>query len=59
MDVKFVPKTCYVGTDEEKFYQYTVIDEDFRESFIYHYKEHSSYSTIDFVKRAIVYFCYK
>ena len=59
MDVKFVPKNCYVGNDGEKFYQYTVIDEASRERFIYPYKEHSSYSTIDFLKRAIVYFGYK
>ena len=59
MDVKYVPKYCYVGTDDEKFYQYTVIDEASRERFIYPYKEHSSYSTIDFLKRAIVYFGYK
>ena len=59
MDVKYVPKDCYVGSDSEKFYQYTVIDEASRERFIYPYKEHSSYSTIDFLKRAIVYFGYK
>ena len=27
MDVKYVPAACYVGTDGEKFYQYTMIDE--------------------------------
>ena len=59
MDVKYVPKYCYVGNNGEKFYQYTVIDEASRERFIYPYKEHSSYSTIDFLKRAIVYFGYK
>ena len=59
MDVKYVPKYCYTGTDGEKFYQYTIIDEASRERFIYPYKEQSSYSTIDFVKRAIVYFNYK
>ena len=59
MDVKVVPKQCYVGQIPEKFYQYTVIDEASRERFIYPYKEQSSYSTIDFVKRAIVYFGYK
>ena len=59
MDVKVVPKQCYVGQMPEKFYQYTVIDEASRERFIYPYKEQSSYSTIDFVKRAIVYFGYK
>ena len=59
MDVKVVPKDCYVGQIPDKFYQYTVIDEASRERFIYPYKEQSSYSTIDFVKRAIVYFGYK
>lgn len=59
MDVKVVPKTCYTGQIPDKFYQYTVIDEASRERFIYPYKEQSSYSTIDFVKRAIVYFGYK
>ncbi len=59
MDVKVVPKECYVGELPDKFYQYTVIDEASRERFIYPYKEQSSYSTIDFVKRAIVFFGYK
>ena len=58
MDVKYVPTACYVGTDGEKFYQYTMIDEASRERFIYAYKEQSSYSTIDFVQRAIIYFAY-
>ena len=49
MDVKYVPTACYVGTDGEKFYQYTMIDEASRERFIYAYKEQSSYSTIDFI----------
>ena len=58
MDVKYVPSACYVVTDKEKFYQYTMIDEASRERFIYPYKQQSSYSTIDFVKRAIIYFGY-
>lgn len=58
MDVKYVPSACYSGTDGEKFYQYTMIDEASRERFIYPYKEQSSYSTVDFVKRAIIYFGY-
>lgn len=58
MDVKYVPKECYSGQDNQRFYQYTVIDEASRERFIYPYKEQSSYSTVDFVKRAIVYFGY-
>ena len=59
MDVKYVPKKCYSGSEGDKFYQYTIIDEASRERFIYPYKEQSSYSTIDFVKRAIAYFGYK
>lgn len=58
MDVKFVPAACYVGSDGEKFYQYTMLEEASRERFIYAYKENSSFSTIDFVKRAIIYFGY-
>ena len=59
LDVKYVPKDCYVGKVPDKFYQYTVIDEASRERFIYPYREQSSYSTIDFIKRAIAYFGYK
>lgn len=58
LDVKYVPEACYSGKDGEKFYQYTIIDEADRERFIYPYKEHSGYSTVDFVKRAIIYFGY-
>ena len=58
MDVKYIPAACYAGTDGDKFYQYTMIDEASRERFIYAYKEQSSYSTIDFTKRAIIYFGY-
>lgn len=58
MDVKHVPKPCYVGQYEDRFYQYTIIDEASRERFIYPYMEQSTYSTIDFVKRAIKYFGY-
>ena len=59
MDVKYVPKACYVGSMPDKFYQYTMIDEASRERFIYPYREQSSYSTCDFVIRAINYFSYK
>jgi transposase InsO family protein len=60
MDVKFIPKECYKplkGTDD-RFYQYTVIDEASRERFIYPYRELSSYSSCDFLKRAIAFFGY-
>ena len=53
LDVKYIPKQCYVGDKPDKFYQYTVIDEASRERFIYPYREQSSYSTIDFIKRTI------
>ena len=59
MDVKYVPSFCYNGSVPQKFYQYTVIDEASRERFLYPYMEQSSYSTVDFVKRAIAYFGYK
>ena len=58
LDVKYVPNACYAGKDEERFYQYTIIDEASRERFIFPYKEQSGYSTVDFVKRAITYFGY-
>lgn len=58
MDVKYVPVDCYSGSVPQKFYQYTVIDEASRERFIYPYMEQSSYSTVDFLKRAIDYFGY-
>lgn len=58
LDVKYVPTACYSGNDDERFYQYTVIEEASRERFIYPYKEQSGYSTVDFIKRAIIYFGY-
>lgn len=58
MDVKYVPAACYSGTDNERFYQYTIIEEASRKRFIYAYNEQSSYSTVDFCKRAITYFGY-
>ena len=61
LDVKYVPSECYVGEfkEERKFYQYTVIDEATRERFIYPYMEQNTDSTIDFVKRAVLFFGYK
>lgn len=58
MDVKYVPKACYSGKDEQTFYQYTIIEEASRKRFIYAYEEQSSYSTVDFFKRAIIFFGY-
>lgn len=59
LDVKYVPKQCYSGKRPDKFYQYTVIDEASRQRFLYPYLEQTSYSTIDFIQRAIKYFGYK
>ena len=58
LDVKYVPIACHSAKEKEQFYQYTVIDEASRKRFIYAYQEHSSYSTVDFVKRAIIWFGY-
>lgn len=55
MDVKYVPKICYAGKDGETFFQYTMIEEASRKRFIYAYKEQSSFSTVDFMKRAITF----
>ena len=58
LDVKYVPTACFSGKEPEQFYQYTIIEEASRKRFIYAYEEQSSYSTVDFVKRAIIFFGY-
>lgn len=58
LDVKYVPTACYSGEEPQQYYQYTIIEEASRKRFIYAYEEQSSYSTLDFVKRAIIYFGY-
>lgn len=59
LDVKYVPRECNANlSDDYRYYQYTIIDEASRERFIYAYKEHSSYSSIDFLYRTICYFGY-
>lgn len=61
LDVKFVPFECRTTSvrGDRHFYQYTVIDEATRERFIYPYEDLCATSTVDFVRRAIVYFGYK
>lgn len=59
LDVKYVPQACYAGDDDDKFYQYTIMEEASRVRFIWAYKEQSGYSTVDFVKKAIQFFGYK
>ncbi len=60
LDVKHIPKHCSATykEDKQKYYQYTIIDECTRERFLYAYDECSSFTTVDFVKRAIIYFGY-
>ena len=58
LDVKYVPKACFSGKEPQQFYQYTILEEASRKRFLYAYEEQSSYSTVVFVKRAIIYFGY-
>lgn len=62
MDVKYVPVSCFKGEvvhkGDDEYFQYTMLDEATRERFIFPYKEHNVTSTLDFVKRAIVFFGY-
>lgn len=57
IDVKFVPMYCVAG--ESKYYQYTAIDEYTRQVFRELYDEHSTYSSVDFIKKAISFFKFK
>lgn len=59
MDVKYVPLQCYCGSGiNHRMYQYTMIDEATRERFLFAYPQLGAKITVDFVKRAIVYFGY-
>ena len=50
IDVKFVPAACLVGDAKgEKFYQYTFIDEYSRFRYLEAFKEHSTYSSTQFL----------
>jgi transposase InsO family protein len=60
IDVKFVPSSCLVGeAAEEKFYQYTAIDEFSRFRYVAAFREHSSYSASEFAKQVIKTFPFK
>lgn len=52
VDVKFVPTYCVVCG--EKYYQYTAVDECTRWTFREMYDEHSTYSSVDFLKKLII-----
>ena len=52
VDVKFVPSYCVVN--EQKYYQYTAVDECTRWTYREMYDEHSTYSSTDFLKKLII-----
>lgn len=52
IDVKFVPSYCVVNG--QKYYRYTAIDECTRWTFRELYDEHSTYSSVDFLKKLII-----
>ena len=60
IDVKFVPKSCLVGeaAEEGGYYQYTFIDEYSRFRILKAYKEHSTYSSAQFIKYVVEKFPY-
>ena len=59
IDVKFVPSSCLVGeAADEKFYQYTFLDEYSRFRYLEAFKEHSTYSSSQFMKHVVARFPY-
>ena len=60
IDVKFVPASCLVGEAavDEGYYQYTFIDEFSRFRYLEAFKEHSSYSSAEFIKHCVKKFPY-
>ena len=61
IDVKYVPQKCMskeLQAKEEKYYQYTAIDEYTRQRVLWASKEHSSYAASEFVKVVIDKFKY-
>ena len=61
MDIKNVPYVCLPATirSQERWFQYTMIDEYSREVFRYGYRDHSSDTTLDFMRRALAFYGYK
>lgn len=55
IDVKFVPPACLVGDAaiDGGYYQYTFIDEYSRFRYLEAFKEHSSYSSAEFIKHCV------
>lgn len=61
IDVKFVPNECKANNlpDDIRYYQWTCIDEAYRERFIYHYDAHIPANTVDFIYRCFLFYGYK
>lgn len=62
IDVKYVPRNCMskeLQEREEKFYQYTAIDEYTRIRYTWFTNEHSTYMSSEFVKRVVKYYGFK
>lgn len=54
IDVKFVPTACLTGeAKEQKFYQYTFIDEYSRFRYLEAFEEHSTYSSAVFLRHVV------
>lgn len=65
IDVKFVPSSCLVGQAAEEakenggyYYQYTFIDEYSRFRYLEAFKEHSTFSSSEFIKHCVQKFPY-
>lgn len=59
IDVKFVPLSCLAGeAREQKFYQYTFIDEFSRFRYLEVFEEHSTYSSAQFIRHVVEQFPY-
>ena len=60
IDVKFVPASCLVGDAaiDGGYFQYTFIDEYSRFRYLEAFKEHSSYSSAEFIRHCVKKFPY-
>ena len=56
---EYAPQVCYVGKGDERFFQYTMLEERSQQREIHLYLQGTSgYSTVEFVKRTILHFGY-
>jgi len=55
IDVKVVPRNC-IANPELRLFQYTAIDEFSRLRFLGHYEEQSTYSSADFLQKAVAFY---